>query len=431
VTLTDAYGNPVDDNLVLNVTNGNPALGDLDTGVVDDQITLVGGTKEVVFTIDSEPLVASATILFEAFTTYNSAFLTADLTGFTSTVTTSGPAGVVVSFNTTAPVVGETVAAYAQLTDASGNALGIADKDMTFTVVKAGETVPIAVGVETTNASGIAVYNMAVSALGVYNVIVSNSTLGLSNESSITFAGSMVSIVATANGTTDTHSTPVNTVVTVNATAMDSAGNVATGASGTVTFLVASTDIGSAAFVNGVASITYTKSAVGTYTIMAWHNATVSDTVDVTFTEDMTPRLTLTAAPTIVTANTSTDVVFTVTSAGTAVSGTAIVGATVTLSGAGVSESGTTGDDGTVTIAVNATSAGTITATATKTGYTDGTTTVTVNAAGYDSADTNQDCVVDLDELMVQIGNWKTGAIDLTELMTSIGRWKVGSGGYC
>lgn len=49
----------------------------------------------------------------------------------------------------------------------------------------------------------------------------------------------------------------------------------------------------------------------------------------------------------------------------------------------------------------------------------------------YDSADTNQNCVVDLTELMAQIGRWKIGTIGLTEMMTSIGRWKVGSGGYC
>ncbi len=351
VTLKDAYGNPVDDNLVLNVTNGNSVLGDLDADAADGQITLVSGTKDVVFTIDSAPLQASATILFEAFTTYNGAYLTANLTGFTAIVTTSGPTGVIVSFNKTAPVVGETVEAYAQLTDANGNPLGIAGKVMTFTVAKEGAT--IAVSVKTTNVTGVALYNMTVSELGTYTVTASNSTLGLSNASSITFAGSMVGIVATANGTTGTHSTPVNSVVTVNATAKDSAGNVATGAGGTVTFLVNSASIGSAAFTDGVASITYTKSVAGTYTITTWYNATITDTVDVTFTEDATPSMTVTAAPSSVTANTSTNVVFTVTSDDTPVSSTPVSGATVTLSGV-FSNVSTTGADGTVTIAVNA-----------------------------------------------------------------------------
>ena len=49
----------------------------------------------------------------------------------------------------------------------------------------------------------------------------------------------------------------------------------------------------------------------------------------------------------------------------------------------------------------------------------------------YDSADTNQDCVVSMPELMTQIGKWKLQEIGMPELMTSIGRWKLGSGGYC
>ena len=49
----------------------------------------------------------------------------------------------------------------------------------------------------------------------------------------------------------------------------------------------------------------------------------------------------------------------------------------------------------------------------------------------YDSADTNQDCVVSMPELMAQIGKWKLQEIGMPELMTSIGRWKLGSGGYC
>jgi len=439
VTTTDAHGNLNTTALNLNVTNSNQVLGNLSlygsaTHVNNNlSLTTSGGYVRFNFTVNST-VAASATLDVTANTLYNAGKIATNLSK-TVLVTTSGPTGVVVSFNKTAPVVSEVVAAYAQLTDASGNALGIAGKNMTFTVKKGSATV--AIGEETTNASGIAVYNMTVSELGTYIVTASNSTLGISNSSSITFAGSMVSIVATANVTT----TPVNTVVTINATAMDSAGNVATGETGDVWFTVDGANIGadtdggvgsgSVAFVNGVATITYTEATAGTYTVLAWYNETISDTVDVTFTEDTTSSLIVTAAPTSVTANTSTDVVFTVTSEGTAVSGTAVDGATVTLSGAGVSESGTTTADGTVTIAVNATSAGTITVTASKTGYADGTTTVTVSGSGYDSADTNQDCVVSLTELMTQIGKWKTGTVGLTELMTSIGRWKLGSGGYC
>jgi hypothetical protein len=38
----------------------------------------------------------------------------------------------------------------------------------------------------------------------------------------------------------------------------------------------------------------------------------------------------------------------------------------------------------------------------------------------YDSADTNQDCVVSMPELMAQIGKWKLQEIGMPELMASI-----------
>jgi hypothetical protein len=49
----------------------------------------------------------------------------------------------------------------------------------------------------------------------------------------------------------------------------------------------------------------------------------------------------------------------------------------------------------------------------------------------YDSAYTNQDCVVGPMELMTQIGKWKSGEVGPMELMTSIARWKLGNEGYC
>jgi alpha-tubulin suppressor-like RCC1 family protein len=74
------------------------------------------------------------------------------------------------------------------------------------------------------------------------------------------------------------------------------------------------------------------------------------------------------------TAGTPASVTFTVTGAGSPVSG-----ATVTLIGA-ASGNGTTDASGKVNITVNATGAGTITATAGKTGFTDGSTTITATA---------------------------------------------------
>ncbi len=245
-------------------------------------------------------------------------------------------------------------------------------------------------------------------------MVASNSTLGISNSSEITFAGPMVSIVATANGTTGTHSTPVSTTVTVNATAMDSAGNVATGENGVVWFTVDDANIGSdtdgvasgsVAFVNGVATIPYTKTTAGTYTILAFYNESVSDTVDVTFTG--LASLHVTAAPTSVTANTSTNVVFTVTSEGTAVSGTAVSGATVTLSGVFTNVS-TTGADGKTTVAVNATSTGTITATVTKAGFTDGTATVAVLSDSGEWNTWDDDCEINDTEISLAEYDWAT-----------------------
>ena len=70
--------------------------------------------------------------------------------------------------------------------------------------------------------------------------------------------------------------------------------------------------------------------------------------------------------------------------------------------------------------------------TVTASGYNADSDTVTVSAAAeYDPADTNQDCVVSMMELMNQIGKWKSGEVEMMELMTSIGKWKLGTGGYC
>ena len=83
--------------------------------------------------------------------------------------------------------------------------------------------------------------------------------------------------------------------------------------------------------------------------------------------------LNISASPNQVTVGTPTDVVFTVTSNGIAVNG-----ATVTLSGV-ASGSNTTDVNGNTVINVNATGVGSITATASMTGYTDGTTTVSAS----------------------------------------------------
>ena len=89
------------------------------------------------------------------------------------------------------------------------------------------------------------------------------------------------------------------------------------------------------------------------------------------------PVLTISASPKSVIAGTPANVNFTVKNQ---TSGLVVSGATVTLTGVATG-SGITGTDGNATISVNAGSPGTITATASKTGYTSNTTTVTANPA--------------------------------------------------
>jgi hypothetical protein len=87
----------------------------------------------------------------------------------------------------------------------------------------------------------------------------------------------------------------------------------------------------------------------------------------------VTPSLSISASSSAITVGTPTNVTFTVTSSGSAISG-----ATVSLSGT-ASGGGTTDINGNATISVNASSAGSINATASLTGYTNGSTTVTAS----------------------------------------------------
>ncbi|MFV9631975.1 MAG: hypothetical protein ACNYWM_13040, partial [Methanosarcinales archaeon] len=88
------------------------------------------------------------------------------------------------------------------------------------------------------------------------------------------------------------------------------------------------------------------------------------------------PALSISANPTTVIVSDPTDVTFTVTS-----DGTPVEGAGISLSGC-VDGSGTTDATGVAVISVNATSAGTITATASKDGYTSADTTLTAKEQG-------------------------------------------------
>ena len=143
----------------------------------------------------------------------------------------------------------------------------------------------------------------------------------------------------------------------------------------------------------------------GTFTI----SSTLFDTINVTPAGPLTMNITDTETFTAVCYNGSTEV----------------TGITVEWVSSNMN-AGTINSSGVFTAEAN----GTTTITATAQGVTSNAVTVGTTTQ-YDSADTDQDCVVDLTELMAQIGRWKIGTIGLTEMMTSIGRWKVGSGGYC
>jgi hypothetical protein len=121
----------------------------------------------------------------------------------------------------------------------------------------------------------------------------------------------------------------------------------------------------------------YTGGSGETYATSA-HVTVISDTTGYTkkihYPADTAPALSILANPTSVTAGTATNVTFTVTS-----SGSPINGVTVNLSGV-ASGTGITNSSGIVIISVNATGEGTITATASNTGYTNGSTTITANA---------------------------------------------------
>ncbi|MFA4956984.1 MAG: hypothetical protein WC556_08455 [Candidatus Methanoperedens sp.] len=188
--------------------------------------------------------------------------------------------------------------------------------------------------------------------------------------SAVASSGSAASIVVTASNT----SPMVNATVSINATVKDSSG-LTSGSlgNGTISFLANGIGFASATLSDGMASTTYTRATAGAVTITAFYNATLQNVTTVTFTAAVLPALTVSASPANVTSGMPTSVSFTVTPA--------LSGVLVTLSGAGVSVNGTT-TNGTVTInGVNATSAGTITATASKSGYTSNTTTITAKEA--------------------------------------------------
>jgi len=365
ITVKDSVGNlNMTADGTINITTDNQVPGNMSngitTGVLNNlRVSMTNGNASFNYTINS-------TTAGTAVLTLNSTSL--GIANTTVTITTTAATGIALSANKSVQDIVSDVLVLAQLTGPSGD-LAISGKDISFVVTNAASLIQL-VSTSVTNNSGIAMFYFTRTTAGEYTVTAYNTTLGLSNSTTVTFAGSAANIVVTANNL----SPQVNGTVTINATVKDSSG-VTSGSlgTGTIRFLANGTEFASASLSTGVASTTYTRAIAGAVTITAFYNATLQNTTTVTFTTVSLPALTVTATPANVTAGTAKNVTFTVTPALSSVF--------VILSGAGVSVNGTT-TDGTITITdVNATSAGNIIATASKTGYTDGTINITAEEA--------------------------------------------------
>jgi hypothetical protein len=118
-------------------------------------------------------------------------------------------------------------------------------------------------------------------------------------------------------------------------------------------------------------------------------------TTTITAEEAGVSALTVTASPESVVVNTPTAVLFNVTSDGAAV-GDALV--SVSQAGTELINGTTNATTGLVTLSVNASSAGTVNVTASKTGYTEGTTTITATTGVKGDFDGDGD--VDWDDFL-------------------------------
>jgi len=277
IQLKDAYTNNNETaNVEILITTDNPALGNMNNGTNNYSESIIVRTNDT----------GMATFKYFVNTTEeDTAHLTLNATAYNITdmitITTSGPKGLELTFNKTAPVVNETIEAIAQLTDGNGKPLGIRGITIDFTLKKDAKI--IKTDSDDTDEEGKARFAFNVSEAGVYEVTASNATYGLIDTNTTTFSGTMVSLVVTANGTRYDYSTVVNSTVKIEATAYDEHGNVAVGAVGTVDFYADAFKIGSDDFTNGVASVDYTGTEVKTVRIVAFCTAELQDMVNVTF----------------------------------------------------------------------------------------------------------------------------------------------------
>jgi len=216
----------------------------------------------------------------------------------------------------------------------------------------------------TTNATGIAIINVAATRAGTITATASKTGYS-SGTTTLTASLPLLNITASPTNVTAGTPSPVTFNVTGNGTAINGATVTLRGAG-----IPTTTGTTNAA---GIVVLTVSATRAGNVTATATMTGYTSGTTNITVAP--MPVLNISASPVNVTVGTPISVTFNVISNGTAVSG-----AIVTLTGAGLpATSGTTNIAGIAILSVNPTRAGTITATASKTGYTSGTATITAS----------------------------------------------------
>ena len=276
INLTDAYGNfnnTASGSML--VTTDNPSLGNMTNGsaTVTNNLTvsITSGVGSFVYTINT--------------TAEGTAHLTLNVTTFnftkSFTVTTTGPKGVLIEFNNTAPVVGQPVKVTAWLTDASGNKLAKSNVNLTIVVRKPdGNFLVITPDTSPTNASGAATFTLTNATVkGSYKVTISNATYDISGTSTLWFYGKAKSVEVEVNKTT----VFVNDTVLITAYVKDEDGNVTKDLDGSsMKFYINDVLIDTKTVKNGEANTTYKFTSEGSYTITAMYNGTLWDETSVT-----------------------------------------------------------------------------------------------------------------------------------------------------
>jgi adhesin/invasin len=433
--LEDQYGNPTK----LNAT-GVEASGSAAVNVTFEQDTTDHGTLVDLFALTT--IVgdrAEASVTFTANATEGITTITGSATEYASDsaeIRTSAPDSISVGVSPASILADsdETATIAVQLLDEFGEAISVPGVLVTFVAVPSNVSITnyttgAVATTAVTDATGMARVNVTSTSTTIETITITaipDATTGLNTKTAdVTITGVATKIVLSADPTTGVAANGTAASV-ITAQLQDDSGNNVAAQGTTVTF--GTTGAGSldsstaTTDANGVATVSLTSDTTGTTTVTAYLPFT-SNTVSVEFT---------------------TEAALTVDTIEVTPAGPLTMNVTETETFTAVCKNGTTVLDIAVTWASSNTTVGTIDASGVFTADVNGTTTITATAQGvtsnavtvsvgaeYDSADTNHDCVVDMPELMTQIGKWKSGEVGMPELMTSIGRWKLGTGGYC